>query len=79
MLLLSVVSALQARHKGLRLLGIPHWATPGDVSRMAERIGVDGIKTGKFDAFLYNLQANLLHSQNAIRRRSPNWKDSFNV
>ncbi|CAG8549209.1 12835_t:CDS:1 [Acaulospora colombiana] len=36
------------RHRAIRVEGIPHWITPGDVKRMAERSGASGIIDGVF-------------------------------
>ncbi|PVF98928.1 hypothetical protein CPB86DRAFT_336306 [Serendipita vermifera] len=36
-------SVMGTRHRAIRVEGVPHWVTPGDVRRMAERSGASGI------------------------------------
>ncbi|KAG8797202.1 hypothetical protein FRC17_007818, partial [Serendipita sp. 399] len=38
------------RHRALSLGGVPHWATPGDIRRMAERVGVKGITDARIES-----------------------------
>ncbi|KAG8803150.1 hypothetical protein FRC16_006857 [Serendipita sp. 398] len=39
----KVAAQMGTRRRALGLGGVPHWVTPGDIRRMAERSGVTGI------------------------------------
>ncbi|CCA66924.1 hypothetical protein PIIN_00763 [Serendipita indica DSM 11827] len=43
-LLQKAAREIGTRHRALRLEGVPHWVTPGDIRRMAERAGAIGIR-----------------------------------
>jgi len=55
---------MTAKHRALRLRGVPLWATPDDVKRMAERARADGIVDGMHQVvyilFLWNQPINSL-------------------
>ena len=56
-LLLPVAAReIGTRHRALRLEGVPHWVTPGDIRRLAERGGATGIKDGMSSATLHRLK-----------------------
>jgi hypothetical protein len=41
------------KHRAVRVEGVPHWVTPGDVRRMAERSGISGIIEGEIHRLLF--------------------------
>jgi hypothetical protein len=41
------------KHRAITVEGVPHWVTPGDVRRMAERSGISGIIEGEIYRLLF--------------------------